>query len=105
MSVYLVLYHDDDIDHKTTFDRMKLEEQFSMYNREISNSVIDGGSPILESKAITADGPCALTDDHISRYLMIEAEDIDEAIELSKGAPMLRRGGRAEVLEISMTSY
>lgn len=105
MSVYLVLYHSNQNDKKSSFDRMQIEEQFSMYNREISNAVLDGGSPILYGREITQNGAEPVGDKHISRYLMIEAEDFDEAIELSKGAPLLRQGGRAEIYEISSSSY
>ena len=104
MSVYLVLYHTDD-SQQSEWDRMEQEDQFSLYNREISNAVLDGGSRIISGKEITKEGACHTSDSHISRYLMLEAQDIDEAIELSKGAPLLRQGGRVEVLEVSMAGY
>lgn len=103
MSVYLVLYHCDN-QKKSRFDELELEEECSMYNREISNAVIDGGSAILDGKEITFNGASALSN-NFSRYFMIEAQNLDEAIELSQNAPLLRRGGRAEVLEISASGY
>jgi hypothetical protein len=104
VSVYLVLYHDDQ--QKSLFEHMDAEEEFSEFSRDICSAVIDSGSRVLSSKAITPQGSTNSKDqDQVCRYLMIEAGDIEEAIEISKNAPILRHGGHAEVLELSMASY
>lgn len=50
-------------------------------------------------KTIT-DGPFAEAKDIVGGYTLIEARDIDQAVELSKGCPILERDGAVEVRPI-----
>jgi hypothetical protein len=47
-------------------------------------------------KTVT-DGPFAETKDVVGGYSLIEARDLDEAVELSKGCPILENEGAVEV--------
>jgi hypothetical protein len=49
---------------------------------------------------IVTDGPFAELKDIISGYTLIEAKDLDQAAELSKGCPILERDGAVEVRPI-----
>ena len=49
-----------------------------------------------KSKAVT-DGPFAEAKDVVGGYTLIEARDLDQAVELSKGCPILEDGGSVEV--------
>ena len=52
-----------------------------------------------KQKTVT-DGPFAETKDIVGGYTLIEARDLDQAVELSKGCPILERGGSVEVRPI-----
>jgi hypothetical protein len=51
------------------------------------------------SKTIT-DGPYAETKDVVGGFSLIEARDLAQAVELSKGCPILEAGGSVEVRPI-----
>src|SRR4029077_4946308 len=46
------------------------------------------------------DGPFAEAKDVVGGYTLIEARDLDQAVELSKGCPILDRDGSVEVRPI-----
>ena len=61
---------------------------------EPTGKVVNG-----KQKSIT-DGPYAEAKDLVGGFSLIEARDLDEAAELSKGCPILERGGSVEVRPI-----
>jgi hypothetical protein len=64
----------------------------------------DRGQPLERSgklvtgrqKAVT-DGPFAESKDVVGGYTLIQAHDLEQAVELSKGCPILEREGMVEV--------
>ena len=64
----------------------------------------DQGQPLERSgklvkgkqKSVT-DGPFAETKDLVGGYTLIQAKDLDQAVELSKGCPVLELDGTVEV--------
>jgi hypothetical protein len=46
------------------------------------------------------DGPYAETKDTIGGYLIVEARDLEQAVELTKGCPLFDRDGLIEVRPI-----
>ena len=55
------------------------------------------GKVVKGSQKSVVDGPFAEAKDVIGGYSLIEAKDLDEAIELSKGCPILENEGAVEV--------
>jgi hypothetical protein len=63
------------------------------------------GKLVTGSKKTVTDGPFAEAKDAIGGYTLIEARDLDQAAELSKGCPILEVDGEVEVrpvMKISM---
>ena len=60
---------------------------------EMGEAVADGGNPLGASKTVSGSG---VTDDGgsnpISGYSLVNAADIDAAVELAKGCPILAHG-------------
>jgi hypothetical protein len=56
-----------------------------------------------KQKAVT-DGPFAEAKDIVGGYTLIEARDLDQAVELSKGCPILERDGAVEVRPVMKMS-
>jgi hypothetical protein len=54
-----------------------------------------------ERKTVT-DGPFAESKDVVGGFTIIEASDLDQAAELSKGCPILEAGGSVEVRPIQI---
>ncbi len=46
------------------------------------------------------DGPFAETKELLSGFMMIEADDYESAVEISKSCPQLKYGGRIEIRQI-----
>jgi hypothetical protein len=59
-----------------------------------------GGKVVRGSHKTVMDGPYAETKDIVGGYSLIEAKDLAEAAELSKGCPILEGGGAVEVRAI-----
>jgi hypothetical protein len=55
------------------------------------------GELVKGKQTTVTDGPFAEAKDAIGGYTLIEARDLDEAVELSKGCPILQRDGMVEV--------
>jgi hypothetical protein len=49
---------------------------------------------------IVVDGPFAETKETIGGYFIVEAGNLEQAIELTKECPVLRNGGKVELREI-----
>jgi hypothetical protein len=65
---------------------------------EASGTVVRG-----KQKAVN-DGPYAEAEDVVGGYMLIEANDLPHAVELSKGCPILEVGGSVEVRPIEKMS-
>jgi hypothetical protein len=48
------------------------------------------------------DGPYAEAKDVVGGYIIVEADNIDQAVELSKGCPILDVGGSVEVRPVQV---
>jgi hypothetical protein len=59
-----------------------------------------GGKLVRGKQKAVTDGPYAETKDVVGGYSLIEARDLAEAAELSKGCPILEGGGIVEVRAI-----
>ena len=55
------------------------------------------GKLIKGKQKIVTDGPFAEAKDVVGGYTLIEARDLDQAVELSKGCPIFEREGAVEV--------
>ena len=55
------------------------------------------GKMVKGKQKTVTDGPFAEVKDIIGGYTLIAARDLDEAVELSKGCPILERDGAVEV--------
>ena len=59
-----------------------------------------GGAVINGSKKSVTDGPYTEGKEIVGGYLIIKAEDRDEAVKLSAGCPVLEHEGSVEVREL-----
>jgi hypothetical protein len=66
-----------------------------------------GGRVVRGEKRMVTDGPFAESKDVVLGFMVIEARDIEQAVELSRGCPMLDGGGSVEVrpVEVAITGH
>lgn len=58
------------------------------------------GKVVKGKQRTVTDGPYAELKDVVGGYIVIEADDLDHAVEISKGCPILEVGGSVEVRQI-----
>lgn len=58
------------------------------------------GKVVRGSKKMITDGPFVEAKDMVLGYLIVQARDLEEAVELSKGCPMLDGQGSVEIRPI-----
>jgi len=59
---------------------------------------LDGTGKVIKGKAKSVtDGPYIEVKDFIQGYLLVEAKDLDQAVELAKGCPIFERDGTVEI--------
>jgi hypothetical protein len=104
MSEYLFLYRGSERPTSPQ-DAQQIMQKWMTWMQELSKKghIKDRGQPleptgkvVARNKAVT-DGPYAEVKDIVGGYTLIEARDLDEAAELSKGCPVFERNGFVEV--------
>jgi hypothetical protein len=58
------------------------------------------GKQVVGSEKNIVDGPYVEAEEQLGGYLIVNANDIDEAVEISKGCPIFRENGKVEVRPI-----
>ena len=67
----------------------------------LGEAMVDPGNAVGQAKTILADGSISLGGgaNPVTGFTLINAADIDEAVSLAKGCPILETGGSVEVGE------
>ncbi|WP_276978705.1 YciI family protein [Flavobacterium filum] len=60
------------------------------------------GKHVKGTKKVVSDGPYAEGNELVGGYLIINANDINDAVEISKGCPILIENGSVEVRPIQL---
>lgn len=55
------------------------------------------GKQINGKSKVVTDGPFIQAKEMVNGYLIINAKDIDEAVEIAKGCPIFQENGKVEV--------
>ncbi len=85
---------------ETPEEGAKAMAAWSAWFAEMGDAVVNGGNPVGMSKTVSATG---VSDDGgsnpLSGFSVVMADDIDGAVALAKGCPILNDGGTVEVAE------
>jgi len=65
----------------------------------LGDALVDGGNPISQARAISPDGSVMDATSAPSGYSIIKAADLDAAVALAKGCPVLAGGATVLVSE------
>ena len=94
-----------------TFERLSEDDKVAVFGEYAAISAendVTGGAQlqppttattvqVRDGKTLTTDGPFAETKEALGGYYLLEAEDLDRAIELAARIPAARMGGAVEV--------
>ena len=58
------------------------------------------GKHVKGTNKVVSDGPYALGNEMVGGYLTVNAKDINDAVEISKGCPILNEDGSVEIRPI-----
>lgn len=100
MPKFVFAYHGG-VAPRTPEEGEKAMAQWRAWYEKMGSALVDGGAPVGPSKTVTPDG---VRDDGganpISGYTLVDAPDMDAAVEMARGCPMVVDGsGNVEVAE------
>ena len=70
---------------------------WTTYRESLESHLVDMGNPVFESSTV---GNCE-DNTHLGGFSFVTADDLESAVALAKGSPVLSNGGGVEVGEIT----
>jgi hypothetical protein len=70
--------------------------------KDIGHPLENAGKVVKGTQKAVTDGPFAEAKDVIGGFTLIQARDLEQAVEISKGCPILELGGSVEVRPIQV---
>jgi len=99
MANYLFLYHGGSMP-ETDEARQQSMKAWTDWFGELGSSVVDAGNPASQTRTVSADGADGSTPSNPpTGYSVIRANDLDGAIRVARGCPVLHIGGTVDVVE------
>jgi hypothetical protein len=100
MSKFLFVYHGGKRPESED-EVAKVMDAWGQWFGAMGTAVIDGGNPLGVSSTVNSDGSVADNGgpNPASGYSLVEASDIDDALDKARGCPILGAGGSVEVAE------
>ncbi len=100
MPKYVFAYHGGGM-AETEEEMAAVMKAWEDWYGSLGEAVADGGAPVGAAKTVAADG--SVTDgggaNPLTGYTVVEADDLDAAVGMAKGCPILTSGGSVEVAE------
>ncbi len=102
MANFLLLYSGGGGMAESEAEQQEILQAWGRWYGGLGSAVVDGGNPTSgQAKTISSDG--SVSDGSalgsVSGYTIIKADSLDEAVDLSRGCPVLSAGGKVVVLE------
>ena len=100
MTKYLLSYHGGGMPESEE-EGAKVMAAWGTWMEQVGSAMVDMGAPTGQSATIAADGSSTAGGgaNPVTGYSLITADNLDAAIELAKGCPILLSGGSIEVGE------
>jgi hypothetical protein len=100
MPKYVLAYHGGSM-AATEAEQAAAMAAWGAWFGTLGDAIVDGGNPTGASKTVTADGSTVDGGgaNPLSGYSLVTATDLDAAVSLAKGCPILSSGGTVEVAE------
>lgn len=100
MAKYLLSFHGGGVP-ETEEEQAQVMAAWGAWMGALGEAMVDPGNAVGQAKTIQADGSISLGGgaNPVTGFTLINAADIDEAVSLAKGCPILESGGSIEVGE------
>lgn len=98
MGKYLLTYHGGGMP-ETEEEGQRVMAAWGAWYGSLGAAVVDSGNPVGAAKAISSNGSVSDSGNPVSGYTIVEAADMDAAVKLASGCPILQSGGSVEVGE------
>ena len=98
MPKFLITYHGVLDTPPTEEAREEMTSAFMKWASSVGDNMVDPGSPLAPSRIVTSTGD-SLGDTEIGGYTIIQADNLDEAVDAVRSHPFLSRGGTLHVAE------
>jgi hypothetical protein len=99
MASYLLVYHGGQMP-ETEAEQKAVMDAWTNWFGKLGGALVDGGNPVSQTKTVSAGG--SVSDgaaNHATGYSIIKADNIDAAVALARGCPVLAGGASVEVAE------
>ena len=100
MPKYLLAYHGGGMSESEE-EQAAAMAAWGAWFGSLGDAVVDAGNPTGPSRTVVADGSASAGGgpNPVTGYTLISATDLDAAVSLAKGCPILSSGGTIEVAE------
>ena len=98
MATFLITYHGGGGMPESAEARDKMMAAFQAWAASVGDAMIDPGAPLGPRKTVTSEGVSdTAADATLSRYSLISADSLDDAVKAVTGHPFVGRGGTLQV--------
>ena len=100
MAKYVLSFHGGGVP-ETEEEQAKVMAAWGAWMGSLGAALLDQGNAVGQAKTISADGSVSVGGgaNPVTGYTVIDAANMDEAVALAKGCPILESGGSIEVGE------
>lgn len=101
MTKYVLTYHGGAGMAETPEEMEQLMAAWGAWFGQLGESVVDGGNPFGPASTVAPDGSVSEGGvvEGLSGYSVLNAADMDAAVSMAKGCPVLAGGGSVQVSE------
>jgi hypothetical protein len=100
MANYLLAYHGGGMP-ETEEEGAKIMAAWGVWMAKVGPALIDAGNPVGQAVTIASDGSSSSSGgaNPVTGYSVLSADNLDAALELVAGCPILASGGSVEICE------
>ena len=99
MANFLFLYYGGGM-AATLEQQKKSMETWTKWFGQLGKGVVDAGAPTKPGKLISKNDTKPIGTDPVAGYTIVKANNLDEAVDMAKGAPNIQDGLQVAVYEI-----
>ncbi len=101
MAKFVFGYHGGSGMPETPEEQKKVMGAWEAWLGSLGEAVLDPGNPFTGSRTVASDGSASDGGgaNPLGGYSIVDASDLDTAVEMAKGCPGLANGGNVEVCE------
>ena len=99
MAKYLFVYYGGMMAATPAQQKKSMDAWMGWFGK-LGQSLVDAGAPTKPGKSVSKSGTRTLGANPVTGYSIVQANSIEAAAEMAKGAPSLAEGGKVSVYEL-----